>query len=163
MRRLRLLVSAAVLGGLLVLPAVSAAQDDNTLIELLKTDVQAEKKGIIAGAMTLTDAQGAAFWPIYNKYATELSLVYDQRVAIMKDYAAKVDSLTDKDASDLVKRTLKAEGDVTKLKDKYFKEFSKAVGPKIAGQFLQYESTLLRLIDLKLGLIGLTIPELKKQ
>jgi hypothetical protein len=160
MRRIVILASAALLA--LLVPAASQAQDENTLIELMRTDVQAEKKEIIAQAMTLSEAQAAAFWPVYNRYAVDISKVYDERVAVMKDYAAQVDSLTDNQASDLVKRMLKVEANQTKVKDKYFKELSKAVGPKLAGQFMQYESTLLRIIDLKLGIIGLAIPELKK-
>jgi hypothetical protein len=163
MKRYGLLAAATVVVMALAIPtAVSFAQDENTLIELIRSDVQAEKKNIIAEAMTLNEAQAAAFWPVYNKYATEIRKVYDERVAVLKDYAANVSTLTDEKATELIKRNLKAEGEATKLKEKYFKEFSKAVGPKLAAQFLQYESTLLRLIDLQLGIVGLEIPDLKK-
>lgn len=161
MRRLGVLVAATMVAATLAIPAASRAQNE-TLVELLRTDIQSEKKEIIAEAMKLTETQSAAFWPVYNKYATDLRKVYDARVAIMKDYADNVNNLTDQKATDLVKRSLKTEGETTKVKEKYFKEFSKAVGPKLAGQFLQYENTLLRVIDLKLGVVGLAIPELKK-
>lgn len=162
MKRSNLLVAAAMVAATLAIPAASRAQDENTLTELLRTDIQAEKKEIIAEAMTFTEAQASAFWPVYNKYATDLRKVYDARTALMKDYADHVNSLSDEKATDLVKRYLKTETETTKLKDKYFKEISKAVGPKLAAQFMQYESTLLRVIDLKLGILGLAIPELKK-
>src|SRR5262245_58648324 len=103
------LVVVAFACGVLTPRSVAASQDDNTLIELMRSDVQKEKKEIIAEAMEFTDGQAAAFWPVYNKYDFDLHKVYDERLAIMKDYAAIANNITDEQASALVKRSLKSE------------------------------------------------------
>lgn|SRR5262249_42336152 len=133
------------------------AQDTNTLMELVKSDVRTEKKEIIANNMTFTDVQSAAFWPIYKKYEFDISKIYDERVAILKDYSNQAQNLTDQQSQALAKRSFKAESQATSIKQKYYKEFSKAVGPKLAGRFFQIENTLLRVIDLQAGLLGLQI------
>ena len=155
--------AAAALVAIALGAPVVRAQDTNTLLELVRTDVRTEKKAIVAENLHMTDAQSAAFWEVYKKYEFDIAKVYDERVAILKDYASQVDSLTDKQAEELAKRSFKAESNATSIKHKYYKEFSKAVGPKIAGHFFQIENTLLRVIDLQAGLLGLQIGAMSKQ
>jgi len=144
----------------MVLPAGSArAQDDNTLVELMRTDVKTEKKEIIADNLKLTDAQSAKFWPIYNQYELELDKIYTQRLAMMKTLADSLDNLSDKTADALAKQAFKLESQTTSLKQKYYGQLSKAVGPGVASHFFQYENNLLRVIDLHMGLLGLDLRE----
>jgi len=143
----------------IALPAAARAQDENTLVELMRTDVRTSKKEIIADNLKLTDAQSAKFWPIYNQYDLDLSKIYDQRVAMMKTLADSLDNLSDKTADQLTKQAFKLESQTTSLKQKYYGQFSKAVGTGVASHFFQYENNLLRVIDLRLGLLGLDLRE----
>ena len=146
-----------------VLPAGFArAADDNTLMELVRTDVRTSKKEIIAQNLKLTDAQSAKFWPVYNQYDMDLSKIYDQRLAMMKTFADSLDHLSDKTADQLTKQAFKLESQTLSLKQKYYGQFAKAVGPGVASHFFQYENNLLRVIDLRLGLLGLDLRESAK-
>jgi Spy/CpxP family protein refolding chaperone len=147
----------------MVLPAGSArAQDDNTLVELMRTDVKSQKKEIIADNLKLTDVQSAKFWPIYNQYELELDKIYTQRLGMMKTLADSLDNLSDKTADALAKQAFKLESQTVSLKQKYYGQFSKAVGPGVASHFFQYENNLLRVIDLHMGLLGLDLREVGK-
>jgi hypothetical protein len=55
--------------------ATTAAYSQNGVarfVELLRSDVKTNKKAIIAASMRFSDAQAAAFWPLYRNYEFEL-------------------------------------------------------------------------------------------
>jgi hypothetical protein len=150
-----------VLGGgalWLALPAVTFAADAKSdaeldaAIALVRSDLRADHKKILWKALELTPTQSAAFEPVYAKYETELGEIYDQRIQVIKDYAASMNNMSDAKAKELAERTLKLDEDVLKLKRKYFREFAKVVPARVAARFVQVENQLLRLIDLKIGL-----------
>jgi hypothetical protein len=67
--------------------AKSSTADDasqpnpDDFIELLRKDVRSQKKQIIAENMGLSDAEAEKFWPIYDRYAAELSGIYETKIA----------------------------------------------------------------------------------
>src|SRR6201988_3162800 len=67
-------------------------------IQLLKRDVRSQKKQIIAANMGLTDAEAEKFWPVYDRYATELSGIYDTKIALLSDYADNYKTMTGEEA-----------------------------------------------------------------
>jgi len=85
---------------LLLLPAVALADDLDKYIELMRSDLRTGKTAVMTEYMKLSDADGAKFWPLQREYETELAKIEDQRIAMIKDYAANYASLTDQKASD---------------------------------------------------------------
>lgn len=67
-------------------PLLLRAQDEepsiDSMIEILRTGMQADKATIVATGMNLSDKDGAAFWPIYRQYEHERSidLLMDMKV-----------------------------------------------------------------------------------
>jgi hypothetical protein len=120
-------------------------------IELLRSDVRSKHVEILTESLELTDAQSEAFWPVYKKYEAELTAIYDQRIALIKDYAANMDMMSDAKAKQTMETALKHEEQIVKLKRKYLKEFSKVVPAKTAARFVQVENQILRLIDLQIA------------
>ena len=145
----------AVLVITLALPALPAfGQDNSTLesdIQVLRSDLRAQKTQIISDQLKLSDAEGKSFWPIYREYETELSKLNDEKVAIIKDYATSYDTITDAQIQSLAERTFKLDNKRTDLRQKYFKKISKAVSPKTAARFIQLESRLDLLLNLQLA------------
>jgi len=130
------------------------AQDNSTLesdIQVLRSDLRAQKTQIISDQLKLSDAEGKSFWPIYREYETELSKLNDEKVAIVKDYATSYDTITDTQIQSLADRTFKLDNKRTDLKQKYFKKISKAVSPKTAARFIQLENRLDLLLNLQLA------------
>ena len=73
-------------------PAGSSSADPREInlrayVELLRSDVRAQKVAIITDLMRFTEAEDAAFWPIYREYELELTKVNDERVSVVKAYA----------------------------------------------------------------------------
>lgn len=125
--------------------------DINALVEMLRTDLKANKRAVIIQNVALTDAQSKAFWPVYREYETELFKINDQRMAILKDFSDRYASIQDKDSKEFAARYLDFENDRLKLKKNYFKKFSKATSPKTAAKLLQIENKIQMLIDLQIA------------
>ena len=128
------------------------AQDTNqeTYMELLRSDLKTQKVAIITEGMEMTDAQSAIFWPIYRKYDAELTVLIDQRIAIIKDYAANFEKMTDAKAEELTNKTFGFYESRIKLQKKYYKEIAKAMSPILAAKFLQIERSINTLADFQI-------------
>lgn len=79
-------------------PSASLDQD----IKMLRADVQSSRKAITAENMNLTADEATKFWPIYDEYAAEVAKIGDDRVALIKDYAANYDTMTDDQANHFI-------------------------------------------------------------
>jgi hypothetical protein len=127
-------------------------------INLLRSDVQAQRTSVVTDEMKLSDDQSKAFWPLYREYTNKQQTLGDQRVALIKDYANSYNSMDDTKADDLAKRQLKFTQDRVKLQADYYPKFKKAVGAQQAAKFLQIDNRLNMIIDLQLAA---TIPILQ--
>jgi len=69
---------------------VAASTRDENLsayVELLRSDLRAQKVAVITEMMQFTDAEDAAFWPVYREYERDLTKINDERLALVKEYA----------------------------------------------------------------------------
>jgi hypothetical protein len=120
-------------------------------IELLRSDVRANKVLVMTEVMAFTEEEDAKFWPIYREYDVELSALNDRKIAGIKDYAANYEKMTEGKAKDLADLALQLEADRVVLKKKYVERIGKTLSPKLAGRFLQVENQLLWIIDLQIA------------
>jgi hypothetical protein len=126
--------------------------DLDSEIEALRADFRADKTALITETMSFTEDQSKIFWPVYRKYDAELTKVNDQRVALIKQYAAKYSTMSENDAATLLDEAIKFEQNRLDLKRKYAKEFRKAgVSAVNTTKFFQVEHRLDLLVDLKLA------------
>ena len=100
--------------------------------------------------MQFTDAESAAFWPVYRDYARDQQLIADQRVQLIKDYAQNYDSMDDAKAKDMVQRMINIEDKTLNLREDYWPKFMKALGAKRAAKFYQVDNRLSLIVTLQL-------------
>jgi hypothetical protein len=135
---------------LLTAAAASHAQMDS-YVELLRTDIRAEKVAVITEVMAFTDEEGKAFWPLYREYELELAKLFDERLANIKDYAQHFETIDDAKADELLMTAFKIGEKRTKLQKSYYAKFKKAIGAKRAAKFMQLENQIDLLIDLQIA------------
>lgn len=92
--------------------------------------------------MEFTDEESNNFWPLYREYQGKLEEVIDRQVALLRDYAASYDTLTDKQSEDLVKRYQDSQKDKLKVQQDYFKKFKKLLPPRKVARYFQLENKL---------------------
>ena len=118
---------------------------------LLRKDLRAGKKELIALNLPLTATEATKFWPVYEEYANEVAKIYDARYALIKEYASNINSMTDPTAASLVKRSLDSDTAMTALRQKYAPIVGKVLTGKKAALFFQLDKRLGLLIDLQLA------------
>jgi hypothetical protein len=119
--------------------------------ELLRADVRAQKVEILVEVLGFDAAEDKAFWPLYREYDAEMSKLGDERVALIADYAAHYDTLTDADADRLASKALELEARRQAAKAKNFQRIKSALSPRSALRFLQVEHQLQLIIDLQIS------------
>jgi len=134
----------------LAVPTIAAADDMEKYVEMMRSDLRTGKTALLTEALKLSDADGQKFWPIQREYETELAKIGDQRIQLIKDYAAAYDSMTDVVAKSLVDRAFKLESARLTVLKKYTDKVTKTVSPRVAARFAQVEAVVNSLIDLKL-------------
>jgi hypothetical protein len=107
LRFVMMLAALLVSSGAIAQTATPDQSGTDTDIALLRSDVQAQKTDIIGKTMQLNDADAKVFWPLYREYSTKQQTLGDQRVSVIKDYAAEYDTLTDAQADGLMDRMVK--------------------------------------------------------
>ena len=120
-------------------------------VELLRSDLRTQKIAVITEVMGFTDAEDAAFWPIYREYDAEMAKLGDERVALIAEYAANYASLNDAVADRLARKALDLEVRRQAVKARCYDRVQKALSPRTALRFLQVEHQLLLLIDLQMS------------
>ena len=120
-------------------------------VELLRSDVRAQKVALITEVMEFTDAQSSAFWPLHREYELELSKIGDETLKLIKAYAKHYDQLTDEKATLMVKKLFQLKESRLALKKKYFEKIGKALSPVVAAKFIQLENVISNLIDIQIA------------
>jgi hypothetical protein len=126
---------------LVAAPAFAGPAADADL-EILRDTIRANKKGLVAASLTLTDAESSAFWPVYDRYEAEIKGVNDRLAKILDDYTKGYRSLSDEQARKLAEDYLAVEEDRAKVRRTYFADFVKALPGKKALRFYQIENKI---------------------
>ena len=82
---MRLVTAVAIVAGLASNAMAQGAATTN--MEILRQKVKADKKLVVAQNMQLTDAEGTAFWPVYDAYQKDLQGINQRMAALVQAYA----------------------------------------------------------------------------
>jgi len=120
-------------------------------LALLRRDIRAEKKKIIAANLPLTETEATKFWPIYDQYVAEMTKHNDEFFSVIKDYAANQKTLTDAQASSMIKRWVEIQIGRDQLRQKYIPLFERVIPGKKVALFYQIDRRLYALLDLQVA------------
>jgi hypothetical protein len=120
-------------------------------LQMLRQNIQAQRKQITAANMPLTPDEATKFWPLYDQYRTEANKNGDERWELIKDYATNYSTMTDAQAQDYIKRTAANQQKVIALRMKYVPMFEKVISAKKAALFCQIDRRVDLMIELQLA------------
>jgi hypothetical protein len=121
----------------------AAAQDkpaDNMQIVLEK--VRADKKLFVAENMQLTEAEGKAFWPVYEGYQDELFLLRARTAKLINDLADAYEKMTNETAKKLMDEYMSIETLGLKLRQAYLPKFRKVLPEVKVVRYYQIENKI---------------------
>jgi hypothetical protein len=149
-RTLLLLTMTFSLFALSPLRAQDQAPSIDSVIEVGRASMRADRITIISTAMNFNQNDGAAFWPIYRQYEHERSTLEDGRVEVVKEYENSYPNLTDAQAKAMAERMFEYDARLAELKKKYFKKFNKVLPALTVTKFFQLDRRIDLMADMNL-------------
>lgn len=131
-----------------VASAQSRPTDD---MEILREKLRADKKLVLASALQLTEAEGKAFWPVYNAYQSDMVQHYDRVLQLIDTFAQHYESLSDDAARKLISDFLALQTNHPALLKKYAPQFLQVPPAKKVAQLYQIENKLRAVVDYDLA------------
>lgn len=127
-------------------------------LQTLRKDLRSQKKQMVAANMDLTDTEAEKFWPVYDRYATDLANIYDTKLALVGEYFENYRTMDGDEAESYIRRRAAVEEDVMQLRLKYVPEFRKVLSGRQTALFLQIEWRLDLMLNLQLAQAPLIDP-----
>jgi Spy/CpxP family protein refolding chaperone len=120
-------------------------------LTLMRQDIRSKKKQLIAQNLKLTDTEATKFWPIYDQYTAELVKINNKKYATIQEYADKFGTLTDEQATTLMRQWMEVDISAAQLRAKYLPIVSQAIGGKKGATFAQLDRRVSLMIELQLA------------
>lgn len=111
-------------------------------IELMRADMTAQKKTIVARSMEMTEPESEVFWPLYKEYQAASDKLNDRSTKLVEDFLKHQKTLSDGYAKTLLQEFLSIEKERLALKEKYIKKFSKAMPSRLVLKYFQLENKI---------------------
>lgn len=111
-------------------------------LDLLRDTIRANRKALVAASLALTDEEAAKFWPLYDRYQKEISVVGDRMTVIIQDYITHFRDLSNEKALQLSGDYLAAEADRLQVRRAYVGEFAKILPGRTVARFYQIENKM---------------------
>jgi hypothetical protein len=145
MERKRVKMFATILLALVLLTfaGIAVAQDkpaDN--MQILLEKIRADKKLVVAQNMQLTEGEGKAFWPLYEKYQAELFLLRARTARMIDAYAKAYNKMTNAAAKKLLDDYMTIEGLRLKLNKDYRPKFGEILPDIKVVRYFQIENKI---------------------
>ena len=131
-------------------PEAPSPQKIAAVIDMIRSDVSAQKKSVINHVMQLSEADATIFWPIYEQYQMESSKIGNETAALIKEYVEGFETMTDSRAESLMTRTFDLRKRGLALRFNYYETVSKALSPIKAAKFMQIDNQLVTMLELQL-------------
>jgi hypothetical protein len=141
MLAVRILLAAAWILALSPTPG-RAGEAREADIDILRDTIRANKKALVAANLRLTDDEAKKFWPVYDRYQSELTGVNDRLIKLIEDYAANFRDLSDEKAMKLAEEYLSVEEDRAKVRRSYLSEIVKTLPGRKVARFYQIENKM---------------------
>jgi len=152
-------IFSLVAGLLMMIGAAANAQQEGGTDDVgnARLLLQAGREEIIRDELRLSSAEDALFWPVYDRYQSELTLVRNRYAVLLADFiqAYRSGSVSAEFANQLVDDVLDMQTEVLKIKKKHLKDFRKVLPARKAARFYQLENKM----DAELeGQLALVVP-----
>ena len=119
-----------------------AGEADEASMEILRDTLRSNKKAFVAVNLALSDEQARAFWPVYDRYQAELTVVGDRLLQVIEDYKRTFGNTTDDQARELVDEYLVIQRDRVELLQSYVELFAEALPGRKLMRFYQIENKI---------------------
>jgi Spy/CpxP family protein refolding chaperone len=154
--RLRLvtaIVIAAGLAGSAMAQTAGTANAGTANMDILRQKIKADKKLVVAENLSLTDAEGTAFWPVYDAYQKDLQAINQRLTAVILAYADAYNkgAVSNETAKKLLDESLAIDAAEAKLKASSAPKILAALPATKAARYIQIENKIRAVVRYELA------------
>jgi hypothetical protein len=134
--------------------SVALAQDlEVSSMDVLRAQLDLDKRDVVEDNLMLSDSEAAAFWPIYDEYQRELRAIDERVVRLVNEYAEAFgnDSVTDATAKRLLDESLALDEAEVTLRKRYAERLAGVIPAVEAARYLQIERKIRAAIEYELA------------
>ena len=116
----------------------------NDSMQVLRENLMADKKLVVATHMKLTESEAKSFWPIYDEYQKDLQKINRRLQSLLASYAAdfRRNSLTDDKAQKMIDELIAIKQAEVDLLSVYGPKLNKVLPVIKAARYLQIENKI---------------------
>lgn len=140
--------------------AAAAAEPTQADLQVLLNTVRANRRALVSLNLNLTADEAAKFWPLFERYQTEMNAIGDRLLALVEDYAANFATLSNEKALQLMTDYLAVEAERVKVRQAWLPQFAAILPGRTVARFYQLDNKLDALIRFDLAA---TIPVVDEQ
>ena len=130
-----------------------AQESGTTNMEILRQKIKADKKLVVAQNLGLTDAEGTAFWPVYDAYQKDLQQINQRMAAAILAYAEAYNKgpIANEVAKTLLDEAVAIDEAEAKLKSSAVPKILAALPATKAARYIQIENKIRAIVRYELA------------
>jgi len=121
---------------------------ESNYVEMLKKDIQAESKQIVADNLTLTEEQAKIFWPLYDEYDAAYDGLVDERVKVIEEYMMNYYGMDEETGKDLITKSMNLKQKAIDIQKEYIYKMMEVLPASVVGKFFQIDNRIAAIIDI---------------
>lgn len=121
---------------------------ESEYVEMLKKDIQAESRNIVANNLTLTAEQAKIFWPIYDEYDAAYDKMVDERVEVIKEYMMNYYNMDEETGKELITKSINLKEKAVDLQKEYIDKMMEVLPVSVVGKYFQIDNRIAAIIDI---------------
>ena len=129
----------------------TASAQARSEIEVIRQELRTDRQAVVAKNLPMSEAQAAAFWPVYREYRAEITTIGDRTVALLTSYSKKYETMKDADAEAMLKEWLDIQDAQLKVRSKYVARFKKVLTGALVARYYQIENKLDAITNVELA------------
>jgi UTP:GlnB (protein PII) uridylyltransferase len=120
-------------------------------INIARKLIDDKRNTAIAFNMSFTQTEKEAFWPLYREYRAAMREVSDQKIALIVEYAANHQNMSQAMARQLLDNHFAAEKRKIKAQEKYVRKFRRILPDIKVTRLMQIENRIDAGVQIKLA------------
>ena len=116
--------------------------------------VRSGTRRILVDELMLDDTEKAAFWPLYDEYEVEMLKIGERYIALVSEFVERYQAveLSDADADSLLDAFFDIQIEISKLRERYLRDFRKILSGVKVMRFYQLENKVRAEVDAAMAL-----------
>jgi len=120
-------------------------------LKLLRQDLRAKRKQLIAANLKLTDTEATKFWTVYDQYVMELIAINDKKFGLIQEYADNWGKMTNEQSLLFARNWLDMDIAIAQLRQKYVPIVAKVLDGKKTATFFQLDRRIAMMMELQVS------------